>query len=149
MLYASPKHLLSRLFRVVAGRIVVALARPVTPEVAGSRPVASVSQSACKQALSVVRSDAQVRLVALEPGRVFDRTGSIEDVPDGYRAMNDREVRSSRSNRRNEYVTRSRATSFSGDIPEHWPMQAPSHRPDPARRSDASSQSRLAKARTI
>jgi hypothetical protein len=27
----------------------------------------------------------------IEPGRVFDRTGSIEDVPDGYRAMNDRE----------------------------------------------------------
>ena len=26
-----------------------------------------------------------------EPGRVFDRT-SIEDVPDGYRAMNDREA---------------------------------------------------------
>jgi threonine dehydrogenase-like Zn-dependent dehydrogenase len=28
----------------------------------------------------------------IEPGRVFDRTGSIEDVPDGYRAMNDREA---------------------------------------------------------
>ena len=28
----------------------------------------------------------------IEPGRVFDRRGSIEDVPDGYRAMNDREV---------------------------------------------------------
>ena len=28
----------------------------------------------------------------IEPGRVFDRTGSIEDVPDGYRAMNDRGV---------------------------------------------------------
>jgi threonine dehydrogenase-like Zn-dependent dehydrogenase len=28
----------------------------------------------------------------IEPGRVFDRTGSIEAVPDGYRAMNDREV---------------------------------------------------------
>jgi threonine dehydrogenase-like Zn-dependent dehydrogenase len=28
----------------------------------------------------------------IEPGRVFDRTGSIEDVPDGYLAMNDREV---------------------------------------------------------
>jgi hypothetical protein len=28
----------------------------------------------------------------IEPGRVFDRTGSIEDVPDGYRAMNDRKV---------------------------------------------------------
>ena len=28
----------------------------------------------------------------IEPGRVFDRTGSIEDVPDGYRVMNDREV---------------------------------------------------------
>lgn len=28
----------------------------------------------------------------IEPGRVFDRTGSIQDVPEGYRAMNDREV---------------------------------------------------------
>jgi hypothetical protein len=28
----------------------------------------------------------------IEPGRVFDGTGSIEDVPDGYRAMNDRDV---------------------------------------------------------
>ncbi len=28
----------------------------------------------------------------IEPGRVFDRTGSIEDVPNGYRTMNDREV---------------------------------------------------------
>lgn len=28
----------------------------------------------------------------IEPGRVFDRTGSIEDVPDGYRAMNERDV---------------------------------------------------------
>jgi threonine dehydrogenase-like Zn-dependent dehydrogenase len=28
----------------------------------------------------------------IEPGRVFDQTGSIEDVPDGYRAMNEREV---------------------------------------------------------
>jgi threonine dehydrogenase-like Zn-dependent dehydrogenase len=28
----------------------------------------------------------------IEPGRVFDRAGSIEDVPDGYRAMNDRQV---------------------------------------------------------
>ena len=27
----------------------------------------------------------------IEPGRVFDRTGSLDDVPDGYRAMNDRE----------------------------------------------------------
>jgi threonine dehydrogenase-like Zn-dependent dehydrogenase len=27
----------------------------------------------------------------IEPGRVFDRTGSLEDVPDGYRAMNERE----------------------------------------------------------
>jgi len=24
--------------------------------------------------------------------RVFERTGTIEDVPDGYRAMNDRDV---------------------------------------------------------
>jgi threonine dehydrogenase-like Zn-dependent dehydrogenase len=28
----------------------------------------------------------------IEPGRVFDRTGTIDEVPDGYRAMNDREV---------------------------------------------------------
>jgi threonine dehydrogenase-like Zn-dependent dehydrogenase len=28
----------------------------------------------------------------IEPGRVFDRVGSLEDVPDGYRAMNDREA---------------------------------------------------------
>ena len=28
----------------------------------------------------------------IEPGRVFDRTGSLDEVPDGYRAMNDREV---------------------------------------------------------
>jgi threonine dehydrogenase-like Zn-dependent dehydrogenase len=27
-----------------------------------------------------------------EPGRVFDRTVSLEEVPDGYRAMNDREA---------------------------------------------------------
>jgi threonine dehydrogenase-like Zn-dependent dehydrogenase len=26
----------------------------------------------------------------LEPGRVFDRTVGLEQVPDGYRAMNDR-----------------------------------------------------------
>jgi threonine dehydrogenase-like Zn-dependent dehydrogenase len=28
----------------------------------------------------------------IEPGRVFDRTIGLEDVPDGYRAMNDREA---------------------------------------------------------
>ena len=28
----------------------------------------------------------------IEPGRVFDRTGSLDEVPDGYRAMNEREV---------------------------------------------------------
>jgi threonine dehydrogenase-like Zn-dependent dehydrogenase len=28
----------------------------------------------------------------IEPGRVFDRTGPLDEVPDGYRAMNDREV---------------------------------------------------------
>ena len=28
----------------------------------------------------------------IEPGRVFDRTGRSSDVPDGYRAMNDREA---------------------------------------------------------
>ena len=27
----------------------------------------------------------------IEPGRVFDRTGSLDDVPGGYRAMNERE----------------------------------------------------------
>ena len=27
----------------------------------------------------------------IEPGRVFDRTGGLDDVPDGYRAMDDRE----------------------------------------------------------
>ena len=28
----------------------------------------------------------------IEPGRVFDRTGALDEVPDGYRAMNDRET---------------------------------------------------------
>ncbi len=28
----------------------------------------------------------------IEPGRVFDRTGSVDEVPDGYRGMNDRDV---------------------------------------------------------
>jgi threonine dehydrogenase-like Zn-dependent dehydrogenase len=28
----------------------------------------------------------------IEPGRVFDQTGTLDEVPDGYRAMNDREV---------------------------------------------------------
>ncbi|MFL5944256.1 MAG: zinc-binding dehydrogenase, partial [Gaiellaceae bacterium] len=28
----------------------------------------------------------------IEPGRVFDRTGPLDDVPEGYRLMNDREV---------------------------------------------------------
>jgi threonine dehydrogenase-like Zn-dependent dehydrogenase len=28
----------------------------------------------------------------IEPGRVFDRVTTIEGVPDGYRAMNDREA---------------------------------------------------------
>ena len=28
----------------------------------------------------------------IEPGRVFDRTGTLEEVPEGYRQMNDREV---------------------------------------------------------
>jgi threonine dehydrogenase-like Zn-dependent dehydrogenase len=28
----------------------------------------------------------------IEPGRVFDRTGKLDEVPDGYRAMNDREA---------------------------------------------------------
>jgi threonine dehydrogenase-like Zn-dependent dehydrogenase len=27
----------------------------------------------------------------IEPGRVFDRAGSVDDVPDGYRLMNERE----------------------------------------------------------
>jgi threonine dehydrogenase-like Zn-dependent dehydrogenase len=28
----------------------------------------------------------------IEPGRVFDRVGSLDQVADGYRAMNDREA---------------------------------------------------------
>ena len=28
----------------------------------------------------------------IEPGRVFDRTVGLDDVPEGYRAMNDREA---------------------------------------------------------
>ena len=28
----------------------------------------------------------------IEPGRVFDRTDDLDGVPDGYRAMNDREA---------------------------------------------------------
>ena len=28
----------------------------------------------------------------IEPGRVFDWTGSLDKVPDGYRAMNEREA---------------------------------------------------------
>jgi threonine dehydrogenase-like Zn-dependent dehydrogenase len=28
----------------------------------------------------------------IEPGRVFDRTGTLDDVPDGYRLMNEREI---------------------------------------------------------
>src|SRR6266540_2347699 len=28
----------------------------------------------------------------IEPGRVFDRTGTLDEVPDGYRAMNNRDV---------------------------------------------------------
>ena len=28
----------------------------------------------------------------IEPGRVFDQTGTLDEVPEGYRAMNDREV---------------------------------------------------------
>jgi threonine dehydrogenase-like Zn-dependent dehydrogenase len=28
----------------------------------------------------------------IEPGRVFDRTGTLDEVPDAYRAMNDRDV---------------------------------------------------------
>ena len=28
----------------------------------------------------------------IEPGRVFDRTGPLDEVPDGYRAMNEREA---------------------------------------------------------
>ena len=28
----------------------------------------------------------------IEPGRVFDRTVGLEGVPDGYRAMNEREA---------------------------------------------------------
>jgi threonine dehydrogenase-like Zn-dependent dehydrogenase len=28
----------------------------------------------------------------IEPGRVFDRVGRLDDVPDGYRAMDEREA---------------------------------------------------------
>lgn len=28
----------------------------------------------------------------IEPGRVFDRIGHLDDVPDGYRAMNERQA---------------------------------------------------------
>ena len=28
----------------------------------------------------------------IEPGRVFDRSADLDEVPDGYRAMNDREA---------------------------------------------------------
>jgi threonine dehydrogenase-like Zn-dependent dehydrogenase len=28
----------------------------------------------------------------IEPGRVFDRTGPLDEAPDGYRLMNEREV---------------------------------------------------------
>jgi hypothetical protein len=28
----------------------------------------------------------------IEPGRVFDRVANLDGVPDGYRAMNDREA---------------------------------------------------------
>ena len=31
-------------------------------------------------------------LVTFEPGRVFDRVVGLEGVPDGYRAMNEREA---------------------------------------------------------
>jgi hypothetical protein len=49
------KSLLIGVFRVFAWRIVLALAPPVTPEVAGSSPVAPVFQSACKWVLYVVQ----------------------------------------------------------------------------------------------
>jgi threonine dehydrogenase-like Zn-dependent dehydrogenase len=28
----------------------------------------------------------------IEPGRVFDRTGALDEAPDGYRLMNEREI---------------------------------------------------------
>ena len=28
----------------------------------------------------------------IEPGRVFDRVGRLDDIPDGYRAMDSREA---------------------------------------------------------
>jgi hypothetical protein len=31
-------------------------------------------------------------LTSAHTGRVFDQTGTLDEVPDGYRAMNDREV---------------------------------------------------------
>lgn len=38
------------------------------------------------------RSGNPDRAAAPEPGRVFDRVTTIEGVPDGYRAMNEREA---------------------------------------------------------
>jgi threonine dehydrogenase-like Zn-dependent dehydrogenase len=53
-------------------------------------------EQAVETALAPVRAHVEELLPdvlegRIEPGRVFDRTGSIGDVPDGYRAMNDRE----------------------------------------------------------
>ena len=36
--------------------------------------------------------DDRSRVTAAEPGRVFDRTISLREVPDGYRAMDKREA---------------------------------------------------------
>jgi threonine dehydrogenase-like Zn-dependent dehydrogenase len=38
-----------------------------------------------------LRSAARARGDRIEPGRVFDRVVGLDGVPDGYRAMNDRE----------------------------------------------------------
>jgi hypothetical protein len=54
---AFHESLLFRPFRFVPGRIVPPVEPPVTPEVAGSSPVAPVSRSACKMASSVVSTD--------------------------------------------------------------------------------------------
>jgi hypothetical protein len=52
---AEPNSLLSGFLWVGLLRIMDTLARPVTPEVAGSSPVAPVSRNACKLATSVAR----------------------------------------------------------------------------------------------
>jgi hypothetical protein len=76
------KSLLPGLFRVVPWRIVPALARPVTPEVAGSSPVAPVFRSACKWALGVACVDAS-RVPTTHPPHSDPDRSQGGPVPDG------------------------------------------------------------------